>query len=160
MNDDDQEMQQSVVSKDCGDDDDALAEDKKSLMLEEEDMLAIPKLGEGGDLVGSERRIVRECYGMEVEEDDHCLKEGESGYEDEDGDLKQIEVKDDSTEGDISTKSCIARYSNALESSEESMQLRMMIPCPFQYFLQIATLKLNLFRLRGGNGGNGYVSTN
>ena len=66
MNDDDQEMQQSVVSKDCGDDNDALAEDKKSLMLEEEDMLAIPKLGEGGHLLGSERRIVRECYGMEV----------------------------------------------------------------------------------------------
>lgn len=122
MNDDDQEMQQSVVSKDCGDDNDALAEDKKSPMLEEEDMLAIPKLGEGGHLVGSERRIVRECYGMEVEEDDHCLKEGESGYEDEDGDHKQIEEKDDSTEGDISPKSCIARYSNALESSEESMQ--------------------------------------
>ena len=91
-------------------------------MLEgEEDMSAIQKLTEGGDLEGCER-IVREHCGMEVEEDGHCLKEGESGCEDEDGDLKQIEEKDDSTEGEISTKRRITRYSNALDSSEESTQ--------------------------------------
>lgn len=90
-------------------------------MLEEEDMLVILKFGEGGDFVGSERRIVRECYGMEVEEDDYCFKEGESGYEDEDGDFKQIEEKDDFIEGDISIKSCIVRYLNVLELFEESM---------------------------------------
>ena len=82
-------------------------------------MLAIQKLGEGGNLEGRER-IVIECYGIEVEEDGHCLKEGERGCEDEDGDFKQIEEKDDSSEGEINTKSCITRYSNALESSEES----------------------------------------
>ena len=119
MNDVDQEMQQSGVSKD-GVDNDLLAEDERSLMLEgEEDMLAIQKLGEGGNLEGRER-IVIECYGIEVEEDGHCLKEGERGCEDEDGDFKQIEEKDDSSEGEISTKSYITRYSNALESSEES----------------------------------------
>ena len=118
MNDVDQEMQQSGVSKD-GDDNDVLAEDEKSLMLEgEEDTLAIPKLGKGGNLEGRER-IVRECYGIEVEEDGHCLKEGERGCEDEDGDVKQIE-EDDSSEGEISTKSWITRYSNTLKSSEES----------------------------------------
>lgn len=73
MNDVDQEMQQNGVSK-YGDDNDLLAEDKKSLTLkEEEDMLAIQKLGEGGDLEGHES-IVRECDGMEEEEDGHCLK--------------------------------------------------------------------------------------
>ena len=96
VNDVGQETQQSGLSKD-GDDNDVSAEDKMSLMLEGEgDMSAIQKLTEGGDLEGRER-IVRERYGMEVEEDGHCLKEGESGCEDEDGDLKQIEEKDDST---------------------------------------------------------------
>ena len=47
MNDADQEMQQSGVSKD-GDDDAVLAEDKDILILEgEEDMVAIQNLGEG-----------------------------------------------------------------------------------------------------------------
>ena len=115
VNDVGQEMQQSGLSKD-GDDSDVLAEDKMSPMLEgEEEMSDFQKLTEGGDLEGRER-IVRERYGMEVEEDGHCLKEGESGCEDEDGDLKQIEEKDDSTEGEISTKSRITRYSNALDS--------------------------------------------
>ena len=59
---------------------------------------------------------------MEVEKDGHCLKEGESGFEDEDGDLKQNEEKDDSTEGENSTKIRINRYSNALDSSEENTE--------------------------------------
>ena len=63
-------------------------------------MAAIQKLGEGGGLEGRER-IVRECYGMEEEENGHCLKEGESGFEDENGDLKQNLEKDDSREGEI-----------------------------------------------------------
>ena len=113
MNDVDQEMQQSDVSKD-GDDNDVLAEDKENLILEGEEA-AIQKLGEGGGLEGRER-IVRECYGMEEEENGHCLREGESGFEDENGDLKQNLEKDDSREGEIN------RYSNALESCEESTE--------------------------------------
>ena len=121
MNGVDQEMQQNGVSNN-GDDSDDLAEDKKSLTLKgEESMLSIKKLGQGGDLEGRES-IVRESDGMEVEEDGHCLKEGESHCEDEDGHISEIGQNDDSTEEEISTKSCITPSSKALQSSEESTQ--------------------------------------
>ena len=114
MNGVDQEMKQNGVSN-YGDDSDDLAEDKKSLMLKrEESMLSIKKLGQRGDLEGRER-IVRESDGMEIQEDGHCLK-------DEDGNLSEIGQNDDSTEEEISTKSCITPSSNALQSSEESSQ--------------------------------------
>ena len=84
-------------------------------------MLSIKKLGQRGDLEERER-IVRESDGMEIQEDGHCLKEGESLCEDEDGHLSEIGQNDDSTEEEISTKSCITPSSNALQSSEESSQ--------------------------------------
>ena len=121
MNGVDQEMQQNGVSNYANDSDD-LAEDKESVMLkEEEGILAIKKLGEGGDLEGRES-IVIESDGMEKEEDDHCPKEGERHCKDEDAHLSEIGEKDDSTEEEISTKSCITPSSNALQSSEESSQ--------------------------------------